>query len=447
VAATAVALIALALRLAVAAAVPPSTPVADMLEYWERAVYIADRWELYQNSWRMPGYPAALALTFAAGGGPSIAAVRAFNAVAGALAAMLTYWLARRTASRRASLAAALVVAVYPSFLIYTTFIATEAVVTVPLLGALIASTYRSRRAAVVAGFGTALTTLVRPAGVALLAAVVVALARGRRADDRRTSIIVAPALAAVVFVLALTPWWIHNARLSGTFIPLDTTGGINLAIGSGPLANGHWDWANVVRLHSEYLNNIDITTPAGSDASAALALRHVRDHPIDAIRLVPGKVAALFALEGREHAYLYSFGYFGQRDPRTVRQWGVAILAAFPLLVIAAVVGCIVKGGVAERVLVPSALFLAATTAMHMVSFGDPRFHLPFVPVLAVLATGGARWRDGVHRWRLALLALLVVWLAIAWAAQLDTYRAALIKLAAPGGSSLALSFDDLLQ
>jgi hypothetical protein len=96
--------------------------------------------------------------------------------------------------------------------------------------------------------------------------------------------------------------------------------------------------------------------------------------------------------------------------------------------------------------VLVPAVLLLAASAGMHVLSFGDPRFHLPFVPLLAVLATGISRWRAGVHAWRLVVAAAVFVWLASAWATQLATYAAALIRLVAPGGSSIALSFDDLL-
>jgi 4-amino-4-deoxy-L-arabinose transferase-like glycosyltransferase len=437
---------ALAARMAVASAVPLSPPVSDMLEYWEKAVYIATHGRLYENSWRMPGYPVALATMFSFRGGPSLEAARLFNAAAGTMAVLLTYWLARRSVGRRPSIAAALAMALYPSFLIYTTFIATEAVVTAPLLATLLASTFRSRRAAAIGGACAALATLVRPAGIALLPAVLVVHARRRGEDGELRWSIVPPAAAAVCFCIVLAPWWAHNARLHGRFVPLDTTGGINLLIGTGPLANGHWDWSAVSRLHVEYLPNVDTTTPAGSDQAAALARTSMLENPWSVIRLVPAKLSALFALEGREQAYLYSFGYFGPRDGRTVWLWGLSILAAFPLMVAAAVGGSVVRGGVADRVIVPCGLFLATTAVMHLVSFGDPRFHLPFVPVLAVLATGLARWQHGGVPWRGVVAAIVMLLLALVWREQLAVYWAALIRLTAPGGWNSQLSFDDLL-
>jgi 4-amino-4-deoxy-L-arabinose transferase-like glycosyltransferase len=437
--------VAFAGRVAVASAVPLSSPVSDMLEYWERAVYIATHARLYENSWRMPGYPLVLAAVFAPAGGPSIEAARVFNAIAGTVATLLTYWLARRSAGSKAAAAAALAVAIYPSFLIYTTFIATEAVVTVPILGALLASTFPSRRAAAASGACAACATLVRPAGIALLPAVLLTLARHRQ-GDRTIWSVVHPTIAALSFCVVLAPWWAHNARLHGRFVPLDTTAGINFLIGTGPLASGQWDWSEVSRLHVEYLPGVDTTTPDGSDRAASLAARFMLEHPWRVASLVPAKLSGLMALEGREHAYLYSFGYFGPRHERSVWAWGVSILASFPLLVVAAIAGGVVRAGVSARVLAPCGLFLIVSVAMHLVSFGDPRFHLPFVPILAVLATGLERWRNGLVPWRAVAAAALIVLLAIAWRDQVAVYSEALRRLAAPGGWTTQLSFDDLL-
>ena len=90
--------------------------------------------------------------------------------------------------------------------------------------------------------------------------------------------------------------------------------------------------------------------------------------------------------------------------------------------------------------------VLVAATLAMHVISFGDPRFHLPLVPVFALIAARFARWRSGFHRGRLVLAAVVLLLLVLPWSAQLATYWAALLKLTAPGGWNSQLSFDDLL-
>jgi 4-amino-4-deoxy-L-arabinose transferase-like glycosyltransferase len=446
IAAGAIGVITLLPRLVLAVTAPAVIPVYDMADYWNRAIYIAEHAALYPNSYRMPGYPAALALAFAFSAGPSLLAVRVFNAVAGTAAAVLTYWLARRTASRRASLAAALAVALYPSFLIYTTFIASEVVVTVPLVAALIASTYRSHRAAIVAGLCAALTALVRPAGIALLPAVFFSFVRTARLNSTRRSPLLGPGLVVAAFLLTMTPWWLHNARLHGRFVPLDTSGGMNFAVGNNPFAGGTYRWREFEQVLVRDLPGTDIFSLSGSDRATAMAFRYMRDHPDASVRLLPAKLAALFALEGREHAFFYSFGFLGQRTRATVWIWAIAIMVSFPLLIAAALAGLVVRGGISPAVLMPSLIFLSLTLAMHTLTFGDPRYHLPMVPVLAVLATGMARWRNGISPLRLALAAVALVLLAIAWGTHLATYWTALVRLAAPDGWRSQLAYDDLL-
>lgn len=443
--AAAIAAVAVAARVWVHANTPLSPPLSDMAEYWERAVYIWQHGELYRDSWRMPGLPLALAGVFTVAGGPALEAARWLNIAAGAVTAVLTYATARRSVTAGVARVAALVVALYPTFLVYTSLVATESLVTVPLVATVLAATFRTPRADAMAGVLAALTTLVRPAGIAALAALVVAALRpGARHMPLGRGWRVA--LTVVAFTLTMTPWWLHNLRLHGRFVPLDTTGGINLLIGSGPLATGRWDFAQVARVQSEVVPGVDVTTPAGADAATAAALAHLRAHPAQVAALTPAKITGLLAIEGREHAYLYSIGYFGTLSPRAVWAWGIAVLAAFPLVLGAAMAGLAVRRGVTPDVWWPIGAFLGASLAMHLLAFGDPRFHLPFVPLLAVLATGLAAGWPAVRSWRLGVAALALAALSLAWAPQLAVYWRALVRLAAPDGSQSALPFDDLL-
>ncbi len=161
---------------------------------------------------------------------------------------------------------------------------------------------------------------------------------------------------------------------------------------------------------------------------------------------MIPAKLAGLFALEGREHAYLYSIGYFGPDHDDVIGWWALVILASFPLLVLAAAAGVAVDGGVTRGVAAPALFFVAGTVVMHAASFGDPRFHLPLVPVLAVLATGLSRQPRRMIATRVAWLVVLYICLVPAWYAQLANYMDHLPVLTAPGGWRSHLSFDDLL-
>lgn len=438
--------IALAARILVAVAAPESAPVSDMQDYWERAVHIFTTGTLYANSWRMPGYPLLLALAFGPAGGPSLAAARALNVAAGVATTLLTYALARRAGGRRTALAAALAVALYPSLLLYTTFVATENLVTVPLLGALLAGSYRTPRAAVLAGLCTGLAILIRPASIALVPAVLFTLALRGEPDRAWRPGLLRAGVAGLLCVAILVPWWVHSARLYGRFVPLDTTGGLNLLIGTGPDADGRWHWRHVSALLAGPLSGVDVTTPEGAATASAIAMDHVRAQPLASVRILPRKLSGLLAVEGREQAMLYGTGYFGPRSSAVVRWWGLAVMAGFPLLWAAALAGMAVRRGLPPWLLASCGGFVVASVAMHLVAFGDPRFHMPLVPVLAVLASGLAGWRSGFVPWRAAAAVIVLCLLAGPWIAQVRTYHAALEHLAGPQGWESQVAFDDLL-
>jgi 4-amino-4-deoxy-L-arabinose transferase-like glycosyltransferase len=432
-------------RSIVAVSVPDSQPVFDMQEYWERAIYIFQHGRLYESGWRTPGYPGALALTFTLTSGPSLSAARWLNVVAGTLAVLLTYWLARRHSGSRPALVAALVVALYPSFVIYTAFVATETIVTVPLLAALIATTYRTSRAFVAAGAFTGLALLTRPGAVALVPAVLIALAHTRDVSGSRRWSLRGPVIAVTALVITMTPWWLHNARVHGRFIPLDL-GGIHLLIGNGPLATGLWESNHAPRLEGEILMGIDWRTPQGSDLASDIAIAEIRAHPLDAVRRIPTKILGLLAIEGREQLYLYSWSYFGPMRAAVIWLASVPMLIAFPVLLLSALAGMTIRHGLEPRVLVPCLIFLLTTLLMHAALYGDSRYHLSMVPVLAVLATGLARWPNGISPWRAATAVVIVLWLAAAWSSQFATFLSVLPRLTAPDGWQARVVYDDLL-
>jgi hypothetical protein len=110
------------------------------------------------------------------------------------------------------------------------------------------------------------------------------------------------------------------------------------------------------------------------------------------------------------------------------------------------AMLGWCVRDDISAPLVKVCTVLIAATVAMHLISFGDPRFHLPLVPVFAVMAARLGRCRSGFHLRRLIVAAILLLVLVLPWSVQLATYWAALRKLTGPGGWNSQLSFDDLL-
>lgn len=437
--------LALVARIGVHALLPLAVPVSDMAEYWERALYIWEHGALYPNSWRTPGLPASLALAML-GTGPSLLAVRLVNVVAGALTVALTYAVARRAASRRAAAVAAAVVALYPTFLVYTGLVATESLVNVPLMAALWAISRTSLRSRALLGVACGLATLVRPSAIALLP---VALALPLVAPPMphvksRPLLIAGAGVTLLAFVLTMAPWWLHSYRLHGRVVPLDTTGGINLLLGNNPLATGSFEFRTFVAVSQQYLPGVDVGTPDGADRAAAVAAEQLRRDPLQFVRTAPAKLGALFGLEGQEHLYLYSIGYFGTATPAALWLWGAAVTAAFPLLLAAALAGLAVRGPM-PIVVTAIVAFIGVSIAMHLLSFGVARFHLPFVPMLAVLAIRLEHWRARLVPWRAAVAVIALAGRLGAWRPQLAMHLDALRAVAVPGGSSRHLSSDEL--
>jgi hypothetical protein len=163
------------------------------------------------------------------------------------------------------------------------------------------------------------------------------------------------------------------------------------------------------------------------------------REHPREWLRLSAVKAGYLLGLEGREHAWVYSQGYFGPRSPLAVTLWGAALLASFPLQVVAAAFGVARARGPLQPAHVALGAFVVATCALHVVSFGESRFHLPLVPVFAVAVSLGSGPVSGAVWGRVIVAAAVVAALAVAWTAQAPELVDALVRLRAADGWTTA--------
>jgi hypothetical protein len=133
-------------------------------------------------------------------------------------------------------------------------------------------------RAAVPLGLTAGLLALTQPgeAPLAVLFGLVTATVCGWRQ-------MIAIGLRALPFaVLVLMPWWIRNAILFGSFVPLTSAGGYGLWIGNNPDATGHW-MAPPRQLDG--MPEIQL-----GKAAAALAVEWIVLHPLTFVRLTATK-------------------------------------------------------------------------------------------------------------------------------------------------------------
>lgn len=435
-----VTLLALTLRLAVVAAVPDAGLFSDMVGYHDRAVFLLREGRLTADSYRGPAYPIFLALCFALPGNDLLAA-RIGQSVLGALTAVLTLVLARQFVSPRAALAAGIVAAAYPAAVLSTVYIMPEGLYAALLMAALVAAARLDVWRCAMAGALAGLAMLTRSVGAGLAGSITLGVfASGWRIGQlRRAS--TGAACAAVVCAATIAPWLVRSSRISGAPM-LDSASGFNVLAGNNPRATGRLVIEDVPWLFETYLQG------GGNEAEAnrrALeqAWAWIREHPGAWLRLVPIKVGYLWGLEGREHAWAYSASYFGARAPATVWLWGIALLIAFPSLAIAAVTGLCRPGLLSVPAGWSIALLLVTTSLLHALSFSETRYHLPLVPVLAVLAVRGVAATDRpLSAIRRVAWTVLVGALIVEWASYAPELTGRLLRLSAPDGWQTGLPF-----
>ncbi len=436
----AAAAVGLILRLVVSWAAVDAPAMADMEQYHGRALHLFHHREFGPDALRGPGYPLLLAAAYATLG-ESLWSARVANGLAGGLLVLLTGLLARAMGLGARAWVASALVAIYPGFVLSSVYLMPDSFFAVWVVACLLALRRRSYGFAVLAGALAGGAMLTRSVGLILLptAAVVWAYELGRRKAS-----VPQVAARAGLFVFAgavvLAPWLSYTTRIAGRPL-LDSTSGLNMLIGSNPRATGRLEMRDGQWLTETYVSGAVNVADADSRAARAAAQWAV-ENPTRWAQLAAVKVASLWGLEGREHSALYSRDYFGPRRDATVLAWGVAILASFPLLVVAALAGAVGvnSGWTALRLAV--ATLVAVTTVLHVVSFGESRFHLPLVPLLAVLAA--ARWPTWRHvPWPRAVAAgTAVVFLAWAWTTQLPELSQRLDTLRQPNGSMSVIEY-----
>jgi len=433
-----VGLVAVIVRLAITWAAKDSGIFSDMADYHLRAHWVLEGKE-WTDSFRGPGYPVFLAALYRLWD-PDLAGARIGNALLGGVTATMTCLLAADFVPRRAALCTGLVVALYPAAVLSSVYVMAEGLYGALVLAALLVGRTLNVRRAATAGALAGAAALTRSLGLSLVGVIATGhLPRVWRDRDWRRFALCISVMAAVS-LLTLLPWFRHTTRVSGG-VMLDSSSAYNVLLGANPRAqkrlhipDGSWVW------ETYFAGAID-----EADRNRR-ALREswtwIRSNPGRWLSLMPAKMGYLYGLEGREHAWAYSNSYFGPRAPLTVRVWGGLLLVSFPPLAVLAIVGLLRPGLLDTSTGLQIAAFLAVTTLLHGVSFSETRYHLPLIPLLAVLAARGAAGGTPMPRARWVAALALGLSLSVVWWEQapelLDRYR----QLLAPEGWRTMLEF-----
>lgn len=232
------------------------------------------------------------------------------------------------------------------------------------------------------AGLVLGLGTLVRPQVIVVLLPL---LLIGRGAWGMRVALTrVALVLATAVVVVA--PWAVRNLMVMDGFVLISTNLGDDLCIGHTPGGQGHFslsDYCFANRPPGRGPGN----EPESDRGSRARALEFMAGHPVEELLLIPKKA---FWMLHEDHDGLDAVESFGDDlfvDVRFARPFLDTTADAFfyAILGLGLVAAPAFARGSPER-----RLFLWASFALLIVPlafFGDPRFHVPAVPLLSVMA------------------------------------------------------------
>ena len=320
------------------------------------------------TSSRAPLYPAFLAAVYAIAGHRTLA-VRVVQALLGAGTVALTYLIGRRLFGSRAALWATLVMALNPIAIYFGAWIINETLFLFALLltfwAAIQASEQPSLPWLAALGLLQGALALIRPQAM-LLWPLVPLWAVRIRGRQRWGTAARQTLLVLLVTVLTVAPWVVRNQRLHGAPVLIDTHGGWTLygSYGDENFGNFVVRYATQAEGLSEYEQD---------RLYYRLTWQWIRDHPQQALRLIPQKVVRLFsplAAVDREYALPFS----------------AAIKLGYALFLGLAAVGMIMSlARWRDAWLLYASLGTTVLTAI--VFYGCTRFSLPMQPALALFA------------------------------------------------------------
>lgn len=316
------------------------------------------------------------------------------QAVLGAASVVLVGVLGRRLHSPGAGAVAAVVVAVMPNLVLHSAALLSETLTIALLLGFLVAlvppagpapwpaGTGPSRLAG--AGVMLGLVLLVRPVAAGVLVAVAVCwLVAG---VGWRRSLAWTGVLLGIV-VLCILPWTVRNLVRMDAFVPLATNTGDNLCIGHGPEANGTFRFAPAECETSRGVQDGTEAEVYANRERTKRGLRAWREGWRDEPRLTVQRFEEMVERDDDALQAVQSYDLDPWIDDGLERTLSRASNVAWFVVGGVGLIGLVKLSWTREghRLLVP--LTALAFMAAPLITFGDPRFKVPIVPLMALAA------------------------------------------------------------
>lgn len=362
---------------------PPTTVFPDELRILTSAVQLAETGEFWvydSRAWEMPGAAAFFALPVSMFGvDHAVLVARIAQSFLLMLQALLIGLTARRIfRDPWIAVAATTATAFYPFFVYYQGLLFSETLFNTFLVAGFAALyVWRGHGARIdrwlvltCACFAAATWT---KATLTFLPPLLLAVAALSGADKfRRAGITLV--VSTLIYAGLLSPWWIRNYVVLGTFVPLTTTAGHNLYLGNNPgNVTGGIDWnsdvqPDVVARIQALPNEIE-----RQRAYNAEAMTYIKSEPIAFVKNAVRKFIRFWNVV--PNAEMFNRGLY----------WLVSILSFGPVLVLAIAAAWMLRG--MFMTLLPVYLLIGYFTFVHMVTIASLRYRLPLEPFLILLA------------------------------------------------------------
>lgn len=409
----------------------------DERDYDKLATSITERGEFAYESGRPvairpPLYPALVAVLYGAFGLHSYQAVRLCQILLSLGTLLLVYDLGARLFCKRIGLWAAGWYALYPSLILYCGLILTETLFTFLLVLFLWmlsrAVDHGSWRRLLIAGVILGLAALTR--SVLWLFSVPLGLLLLFYWPGSVVRRITAAAVLAIAFAMTLAPWAIRNTLLEDTFVAVDTMGGRNLMMGNyehTPFARawatiaieGDDSWHRV--LHRKHPEAAIMSQGQIDKLALREGILYAANHPWLTLQRDLVKLVAFWGLE-RELVAGVTHESFGKWSAPATVAFALVVMGAYAATILLVVFGVLLVPANNRFLLILIVTTVAYVCALHTLSFGHSRYHLPLMPLLFPFAAAACVGRKEIWQKRgtrvfcvavFFVSAMLVAWVA----------------------------------
>jgi len=349
---------------------------------------------------RTPGYPIFLSICYRLCG-PSIIAVRCFQAFIDTITCLLLFLIGRSLFNERIAFIAFGTLAIFPLHLVYIPRLLSEILFTMFLLLYIWLmirkwEKYHMLLQIFLGGITLGIATLVRPtAGILLCVGFWFIWNQyiPRKEKALNTAVFIA------AFTIILLPWLMRNQIVFGHFALTSTTG-TNLWIGNNSSANGgysfHDDAKFLFKNEDEFEN---------SKKGFSLVKQYITSHPWVYPLLEAKKLAHLFSTDFGAMIFLeYQCHPEWNQHPITVKMFKelsfplwLGLHIPYIVIVILGIIGILYhsqKGNLGIQMLL---LIIISLVIVHLIFFGGARFRMPIMPIMILFAANEwNEWRAG---------------------------------------------------